>query len=173
MNPLILRLFLGIVATLTACVATIADPGPPTPDQGRPSAANRQLVVVVHDTAFPVELALTPAQRAQGLSGRPNLAPGTGMLFILEEEAVHPFWMKNMRFPLDMVWVSAHCMVVDITLNAPPPAPGQTEADLPLFTPKFPARYVLELNAGEAPSTAIQVGDRVSFSGGLSGLHGC
>ena len=97
-----------------------------------------------------VELAVTPAERNQGLSGHPPLADNEGMLFVFENEAKWTFWMKEMLFPLDMLWIDAGCTVVDITENAPKPEPGQTLGDLPRFFPKTLAQYVLEVNAGTA-----------------------
>jgi uncharacterized membrane protein (UPF0127 family) len=129
--------------------------------------------VTIGDASFVVELAVTPQERAQGLSGRPGLAPGTGMLFIFGTEDLYSFWMKDMRFPLDLVWISAECAVVDITEDAPPPAPGQTTADLPTYRPSEPAQYVLEINAGEAESAGIRPGDPVEFAGSLAGTYGC
>ena len=55
---------------------------------------------------------LRPEERSQGLSGRPNLAAGTGMLFVFEQAGSYAFWMKDMRFPLDMVWIDAQCLQV-------------------------------------------------------------
>jgi uncharacterized membrane protein (UPF0127 family) len=107
------------------------------------------------------------------LSGRPSLAPGTGMLFIFETEGVYYFWMKDMRFPLDMVWISAGCVVVDITKDAPPPEPGQALAELARYSPSQPAQYVLEINAGEAEAADIHAGDPVEFGGSLAGAYGC
>ena len=90
--------------------------GPPTetpaPIQGP--------VVRIGDALFPVDLALTPEQRSQGLSGREVMAAETGMLFIFENEGTFSFWMKEMHFPLDIVWIGADCTVVDVTLGAPP-----------------------------------------------------
>ncbi len=127
----------------------------------------------VGGAAFVVETAITSPQRTQGLSGRPTLPPGSGMLFIFEQEGRHTFWMKEMRFPLDLVWIDAECTVVDVTLNAPPPAPGQTLAQLPRYSPGVPAQYVLEINAGEAGSSGIDPGDPVIFTGSLAGRYGC
>jgi uncharacterized protein len=121
--------------------------------------------VTIGDASFTVELAVTPQQQAQGLSGRPSLAPGTGMLFILGSEGLYSFWMKDMRFPLDMVWISAEYAVVDITEDVPPPAPGQTTSELPTYMPAEPAQFVLQINAGEAESADIRVGDMVEFGG--------
>ena len=129
--------------------------------------------VTVGAATFEVEPAVTSAQRTKGLSGHPPLAPGSGMLFIFERESKHTFWMIDMLFALDMVWIGAGCTVVDITFNAPPPEPGQTPDLLPRFAPGVPARYVLEINAGEAGGAGIRPGDPVLFTGGLAGLHGC
>ena len=56
-----------------------------------------------------MDLADTPEKRFQGLSGREILEEGTGMLFVFQEERQHTFWMKDMRFPLDMIWITAEC----------------------------------------------------------------
>ncbi len=120
-----------------------------------------------------VELAVTPAERNQGLSGHPPLADNEGMLFVFENEAKWTFWMKEMLFPLDMLWIDARCTVVDITENAPKPESGQALGDLPRFFPKTLAQYVLEVNAGTAQRTGIAIGDQVSFGGSLDGRFGC
>jgi uncharacterized membrane protein (UPF0127 family) len=73
--------------------------------------------------------------------------------------------MKDMRFPLDMVWISAEYAVVDITEDVPPPAPGQTTSELPTYMPAEPAQFVLQINAGETGSADIRVGDMVEFGG--------
>jgi uncharacterized protein len=129
--------------------------------------------VTIGDASFVVELAVTSQEQRQGLSGRPGLAQGTGMLFIFESEGLYPFWMKGMRFPLDMVWINAECAVVDITKEVPPPDPGQATSDLPTYRPSEPAQYVLEINAGEAESAGIRAGDLVEFGGSLAKTHGC
>ena len=120
-----------------------------------------------------VELAVTPAERNQGLSGHPPLADNEGMLFVFENEAKWTFWMKEMLFPLDMLWIDARCAVVDITENAPMPEPGQALQDLPRFFPETLAQYVLEVNAGTAQRTGVSIGDRVVFGGSLDGRFGC
>ena len=145
--------------------ATVPPTETPAPIQGP--------VVKIGDALFPVDLALTPEQRSQGLSGREVMAAETGMLFIFENEGTFSFWMKEMHFPLDIVWIGADCTVVDVTLGAPPPEEGQALADLPKFSPSSPALYVLEINAGEYAEQGIEPGDLVEFVGDLEGLHGC
>ena len=123
--------------------------------------------------AFEVELAITPAQHTQGLSGRPRLANSNGMLFVFQQEGEHVFWMKDMRFALDLVWIGAGCTVVDVSLNAPPQEPNQTLAQLPRYKSALPAQYVLEIASGEAGAAGIAVGAPVKFVGSLAGKYGC
>ena len=130
-------------------------------------------LVTIGAATWQVELAITGEQLARGLSGREFLPAGTGMLFIYEQEGNRTFWMPDMRFPLDMVWIGGNCEVADVTLNAPIPLPGQSRNDLPRFSPNAPAQYVLEINAGEFESLGINVGDSVRFGGSLSGAYGC
>ena len=102
----------------------------PTPDRSVP-------FVTIGAATWPVELAITPAERSQGLSGRDVLPTGTGMLFIFEGDQHLTFWMPDMNFPLDMVWIDSGCRVVDATLNAPVPEPGQSPCRLAPLFPKF------------------------------------
>jgi uncharacterized membrane protein (UPF0127 family) len=157
-------LFIALLLLLAAIACGGAAAEVVTPSPG-PDATPTPTMVTIGDASFAVELAVTPQQQAQGLSGRPGLAPGTGMLFIFESEGRPFFWMKDMHFPLDMVWISAEYVVVDITEDVSPPDPGQATSDLPTYRPAEPAQYVLEINAGEAESADIRIGDLVEFEG--------
>ena len=144
--------------TVIPAVATEAPSGP---------------VVTLGGVPFRVELAITSQQRIQGLSGHPPLAPDEGMLFVFEQAQKFSFWMKEMLFPLDMIWIDAECTVAHITRDAPPPAPGQSLSDLPRYGPPVPVLYVLEINAGEAEAAAVTVGSPARFTGSLAGRFGC
>ena len=134
---------------LAATPATTSGPTAPT--------------VTVGDVEFEVEIVHTPAERATGLSGRDSLRPMTGMLFVFESGTASAFWMKDMRFPLDFVWIGEECEVVDTTLNVPhPPAP---DSPLQTFESVSPAAYTFEVNAGELEALGIQKGDPVRFAG--------
>lgn len=130
-------------------------------------------LVLVGGAEFQVELAVTPEQRSQGLSGRDSLPSGTGMLFIYEADGNHTFWMKGMNFPLDFVWISGECVVAEVTANAPPPESGQSSGFLPTYAPPGPVRYILEINASEAGTAGVTPGDAVEFAGSLLGSYGC
>ena len=148
-------------ATTTPPPSPVSTPGPVSP------------LVRVGDATFTVEVVATVAQRSQGLSGRPSLDQGTGMLFVFDGEGQYSFWMKEMRFPLDILWIDTQCTVADISFNVPTPEPGQTLPELARFSPSRPVQFVLEINAGGAEQTGIAGGDAVAFLGNLEGLYIC
>lgn len=114
--------------------------------------------VKIRDQVFYVDLAVTPQEKERGLGGRSHLKPGTGMLFVYDHPEQYPFWMKDMRFPLDFIWISGKT-VVDLTSNVPP----VNSQPLPIYHPRVPVDKVLEVNAGEIQKWGIKVGDNVSF----------
>ncbi len=114
--------------------------------------------------AVTVELARTPAERTRGLSGRAALPEDAGMLFVFPNEQQPTFWMKDMRFPLDFVWISADKHVVAVTEQVPPPAPGTTDAALPLYSSTAPVLYTLEVNGGLVEKLGVHAGDPVTFT---------
>lgn len=162
---------LPTVAPLPAATPTPLPPPTPTaPPDATPDLALP--LVTIGAFTWPVELALTVEEQAQGLSGRAELAAGSGMLFVWNQESRRSFWMPDMNFPLDLVWLNGECAVVQITAEAPPQAPGQSRAELPRYTVDG-VQYVLEINAGEAARRGINVGDRAKFQGRLVGEYGC
>lgn len=112
--------------------------------------------------AIEVELALNPRERERGLSYRDSLPQSSGMLFDMGESAVPVFWMKGMRFALDMVWIDDAKTVVSVTADIPPQS-GAPDDQLVKYSPDTPARYVLELNAGVAARLALTPGARLAF----------
>jgi uncharacterized membrane protein (UPF0127 family) len=109
-----------------------------------------------------VEVATTPAQTERGLGYRDALAPDAGMIFDLHTTRSIGFWMKGMRFALDMVWIGEDKRVVAITAGIQP-QPGVPDGQLLRHSPNTPVRYVLELNAGAAERLGILTGTQLSF----------
>ncbi len=103
-----------------------------------------------------VQVASAPEQRRRGLAGVRELPPDTGMLFVFDKPDRHPFTMRGMLIPLDVVWISAEQEVVDVTANVPPDRPGD-------FTSRVPAQYVLEVPAGFVAQHGVSVGDGVTL----------
>jgi uncharacterized membrane protein (UPF0127 family) len=109
-----------------------------------------------------VEVATTAEQSDRGLGYRDSLFTRGGMLFDLHENSTPFFWMKGMRFALDMVWVGDDKKVVAVTADIPP-EPGVPDASLKHYSPPSPVRYVLELNAGDAAKYGIGPGTQLTF----------
>lgn len=102
-----------------------------------------------------VEVAYTPAQRERGLSGRQRIAPGTAMWFVLPGPGMHGFWMKDMSFPIDLIWVTPQGRVAGVE-TLPPCGP----VGCPIHYPPEPVGFVLETPAHSAPDME---GERVSW----------
>ena len=111
----------------------------------------------IHDTAVRAEIVSTEEERRQGLSGRNNLREGRGMLFVFEEEGHYSFWMKDMRFPIDIIWISAEKRIVHIEHTVTPDSYPDS------FASPATARYVLEVPAGFAMKHEIRVGDTAQW----------
>ena len=103
-----------------------------------------------------VDVADTPEKRERGLSGRSNLADNQGMLFVFNSSLVPGFWMKDMHFSLDMIWIDQNWTIVGVTKNIPPSSYPQT------FQPPSPILYTIEVNAGWADRNKISVGEKIS-----------
>ena len=102
----------------------------------------QERTLTVGNTVLQVEIAETPQQQKIGLSHRKSLKQGRGMLFIFNTDGKHSIWMKDMQFPIDIVWIDVAMRVVHIEQTVTPetyPKP---------FRSPTPARYVLEVPAG-------------------------
>jgi uncharacterized membrane protein (UPF0127 family) len=97
--------------------------------------------------------------RSMGLMFRPSLPRDRGMLFIFERPDFHGIWMKNCRFPIDIVWLDEERRVVHVAEAVPP-----CKADpCPVYTPLRRAAFVVELNAGQARLEKAVVGATLRF----------
>lgn len=110
----------------------------------------------INDFLLRVEIADIEEKRMMGLSGRQNLAENEGMLFVFEEPDFYSFWMKDMNFPIDIVWIGQDLKIADITENVSP------ETFPNVFGPKAKIKYVLEVNAGLV-NGKINIGDIVAL----------
>ncbi|MDO8569729.1 MAG: DUF192 domain-containing protein [bacterium] len=108
--------------------------------------------IKIGEISIQVEIVDTPETREKGLSGREALPEGTGMLFIFDSPAQYGFWMKDMDFAIDIVWVDGESRVIGIEREVLPNTFPQT------FYPNQPIKYVLELPAGSANRYNIDIG---------------
>jgi uncharacterized membrane protein (UPF0127 family) len=117
-----------------------------------------------HDTTISIgsnsistEVAKTDDQKDKGLGGRDCIGTDQGMLFIFDKPATYPFWMKDMKFPIDVVWLNSDHNVVTVKSNVSPASYPET------FQNSAPAQYVLELKAGQAKALEINNKTNLSF----------
>lgn len=105
---------------------------------------------------FSLELALSPEQRYQGLSGRENLCSDCGMLFLFDDSAQRTFVMRNMLFPLDIIFIDGET-IVDIYKNLPPEGAITQNS----YGSTGPVDKVLEINGGRADELGLKIGNNI------------
>ncbi|HSE56525.1 MAG TPA: DUF192 domain-containing protein [Candidatus Paceibacterota bacterium] len=113
--------------------------------------------VTIGDTTITVTVADTEAVRQQGLSGKESLAQDEGMLFFFDTPGKYGFWMKDMHFPIDIIWIDAGWQIVDVTHTLTP------ETYPKVFFPQASVQYVLEVPAGFSTQHKLLIGQLVQF----------
>ncbi len=124
------------------------------------SCAKIENKVCFKDKCFEVEIMDSEEKRVNGLMFRDNLDFDKGMLFVFEKEDKYDFWMKNMKFPIDVVWINENKEVVYMHKNTPP-CPENVCFSI---MPDREARYVLEVNSGVADDIGLNIGDKLEFN---------
>ncbi len=114
---------------------------------------------------YGVEIADDDAERERGLMFRDELAADRGLLFIHERQEPQAYWMKNTRIPLDILYFDNARKLVSQQRDVPPCTLGDA---CPPYPSDAPARYVLELNAGEAARLSLHDGVELRFGPGIT-----
>jgi uncharacterized membrane protein (UPF0127 family) len=119
----------------------------------------------VHDTTVKIgdnqinaEVADNDAEKEKGLAGRSCIGANQGMLFIFKEPGKYDFWMKDMKFPIDIIWLNENKQVVKVAPNVSPATYPKT------FSSDIPSMYVLELHADTAQQLNITDGVQLQFN---------
>ncbi|OHB04019.1 MAG: hypothetical protein A3B03_01000 [Candidatus Zambryskibacteria bacterium RIFCSPLOWO2_01_FULL_42_41] len=118
---------------------------------------NQTKIIKINSVSVIAEVADTLEKRAKGLSERKIFPEGTGMLFIFDNPAQYGFWMKNMNFPIDIVWINEEWQIVGIEKQVSPETFPQ------IFYPNQVVKYVLELPAGFSDKYRIDIGQYVTI----------
>lgn len=114
-------------------------------------------ILKFRDKIISVEVSDSEYERIAGLSGRQFLSADRGMFFVFDKSGKHGIWMKDMKFPIDILWLDEEYAVVDIAKNITP------DTYPIIFTSRLPALYVLEVNAGTADDYNIDIGDEFIY----------
>jgi len=113
------------------------------------------------DNCVAVEVVSKDADMERGLMYRTGLDQNKGMLFVFDKDGKYSFWMKNMHFNLDILWISHENRIVYIGANIP----ACVADPCPVYSPNESARYVLELNSSYTSTHQWKVGDLLDFKG--------
>lgn len=141
------KIFLGalyvsiVVAILAMVIVTVSQK---VPAESRVFIGGQEIVVSIADTKV---------LREKGLSGHKNLKLNEGMLFMFPKPGNYGFWMKDMLFPVDVIWLDAHRKIIDVWERAEPVSYPK------IVTPRAPAQFVLEVPAGFFNEHHLNVGD--------------
>lgn len=118
-----------------------------------PPNAPKHSSVLIDGEVVLVTVADTKDTLAKGLSGNKGLLPNEGMLFIFPKPEFSGFWMKDMLFPIDIIWFDENSKIVDVWENAMPESYPQ------IHTPRSPSQFVLEVTAGFFLKHNLKIGD--------------
>jgi len=145
-NHLLGLLYLSIVVAIlvAAMLAVSAQKGV----RNKVILGNQEVVVEIADTSF---------LRERGLSGHPELTVNEGMLFVFEDLQKHGFWMKDMRFPIDIIWFDQNKKIVDVEERATPQSYPK------VFIPHVSSQFVLEVPAGFFSEHRLKIGDIIKI----------
>lgn len=116
-------------------------------------------VVKIGEASVNVEVVESLPAQQRGLSGRASLAPNSGMLFVYQDKKIRDFWMPDMHFPLDVLWI-ANGVVVGLQENIPF---ASTDGSIPRFQSLEPVDMVLELNSGWIAQNKAKIGGKIDI----------
>jgi uncharacterized membrane protein (UPF0127 family) len=116
--------------------------------------------VTIDGFSLTADLALSSEQKEKGLSVKEKLKENEAMLFVFEKPGSHSFWMKDMKFPIDIIWLDSNGKIVHIEENL---EPCPLVFVCPSYTPNTDSQYVLETVAGFIPRHNVSVGTDVDF----------
>lgn len=127
------------------------------PEESLKITENNFKIIKINNFSLEIELADTMEKRILGLSGRNSLPPNRGLLFVYEIPAFYEIWMKDMKFPIDIIWIDERGEIIDIKKDAKPESFPET------FKPLTSAKYVLEVNTGFSDQAGLKIGNNIAF----------
>ncbi len=154
---MILRNFIFYTITISFCSIVFFGSGSAFAKQLKYAHA---LVKTSAGIEIHVEVADTSQKRSLGLGKRSGLKKDWGMLFVFEKRKTHSFWMKDMQFALDIIWLDNY-RIVHILRNVQPAIQGEKPS---ILAPPAPANFVLEIEVGRASELRLKQGDLLKYN---------
>ncbi len=146
-------LLIGLVVVVGSFISVLSDPAPE-----KYQVSEARVILKIGEAELEVEVADTDADRTLGLSGRNELPRDRGMLFVFPTSGNHGIWMKDMNFPIDIIWLDEEKKVVHIEREVRP------ETFPYVFYPTVPAKYVLEVANAGSFDLGIDIGTQAFFN---------
>lgn len=147
--------FTAVVVALFFFVSSAMSHG-----QTRTVGVKHEATIRLPEKEIQVEIAKKGSELERGLSYRKSIASDEGMLFVFDEMGQYPFWMKDMNFPLDILWISDEGRVVYLAENATPESYVKGKK---VFQNDAFAKYVLEIKAGKAHEYGVYLGTSIGL----------
>lgn len=122
------------------------------------SNGHKEASVKIGNAIVNVKIADNPYTRERGLSGTKNLNEDEGMLFIFPTPDKYEFWMKEMNYPLDIIWIDENKNIVYIKDNATPQSYPE------IFRPNDSALWILEVNSDFIEKNNVSLGEKVEIN---------
>lgn len=144
-----MRKFLFFIVPLSALIAFVIL----SASEGSPGRQDGSSVSFPSGTVIVVEIADDEFERVQGLSDREMLEEGTGLLFFHDRSDYQRYWMKDMNFPIDIIWIDGDEVVGFVEAAQP------EEPPLTIYTSPAPVDKVLEVSSGFVAENGIKIGD--------------
>jgi len=132
-----------------------------------PNDGYLQARVIVNGFELTADIAITDDEKTKGLAIKDNLKENESMLFVYEQPTRLGFWMKDMKFPIDIIWLDSNGTVVHIEHNLQPCVSilntGSSILNCPTYTPDKDSLYVLETIAGFSQKHDVKIGTNIDF----------
>jgi uncharacterized membrane protein (UPF0127 family) len=160
-----------IIGIVIALVIGGSDKSKPKPQSNNSATVNtscgpyrKEGIVTIGSHEINVETAAGAKELAEGLSGRPCIAANWGMLFDFGHDGRYAIWMKDMKFPIDVIWISSSHKIAAIEIDFQPSTYNKQKPDQSERREnQIPARYVLEVKANLSKDLNLSLGQSVQF----------
>ena len=150
---------LALLATFTVLTAVLLTFTVGRKQSSQDCGAYRQdKLLQIASIKIKAEVAKSQSDKQKGLGGRPCIGINQGMLFIFDKPGYYSFWMKDMKFPIDIVWISSDHKVLTKDVDIKPSTYPKT-----FVNEGKPAKYVLELQANRTRSLDLVIGTPINF----------
>jgi uncharacterized membrane protein (UPF0127 family) len=125
--------------------------------------SDNQIKVVINQKEYILSIAKTDEERSRGLAKFDTIKENEGMLFIFDVPGRYSFYMKDMKFNIDIIFLDQNKIVVDLYKNVKF-QDYKNPYDYEAYKPNFNSKYTIELKEGEVEKNGIKIGDYIDFS---------